>query len=127
MSEEKKSVTVRELQTFIEAVEFAADTDNWVPSERQWKRIREMIDNLAYRPAAPQPAPQPAPVVQYSAPAMPPPQHQAPVRMAPGGMPPPPSGVSGRPAPFANPAAPSMPVKTPDIDTSSGGYESGFA
>lgn len=129
MTNEKKKVTVRELQTFIEAVEFAADTDNWVPSERQWKRIRDMIDNLADLPMPQASAPRESAPVQYAPPTLshsvmqPPP----PSRMAQGGMPPPPTSVSGQPAPFANPVAPSIPAKTPDIDTSTGGYQSGFA
>ena len=61
-------VTAAELKTFIDAVEFAADNENWVPSERQWKRIREMINNLetpVVMPAPFIPASQPTP--NYSA------------------------------------------------------------
>lgn len=125
MTTENKKITVRELQTFIEAVEFAADTDDWIPSERQWKRIRSMIDNLVeeapanvkqtYADPYTLPTHRPAPV----------PAPDRPVTMAPGGL-------SGRaPAPAPSPAlasnSPGIPVKTPDIDTSAGPYNSGFA
>lgn len=120
MTTENKKITVRELQTFIEAVEFAADTDDWIPSERQWKRIRSMIDNLveeAPRQTRSDPYPLPAPA--------PMPAPDRPVMMAPGGL-------GGRaPAPAPSPAlassSPGIPVKTPDIDTSAGPYNSGFA
>lgn len=120
MAEEKK-ITIRELQTFIEAVEFAADSDNWIPSERQWKRIRSMIDNLVDTTPTRVAAPQPAPV--YEQPRMPAPDR--PVMMAPPGLGQrPPS--SGAPAPILAGAGQGM-VKTPDIDTSTGPYNSDFA
>lgn len=127
-TEVTKKIPVRELQTFIEAVEFAADTDDWIPSPRQWKRIRQMIDNLelpADRPAAQPQRPAAQPPMQHS---------NAPIRMAAGGMPPPtystpmqPMQQTPLPAPFANPSSPAALVKTPDIDTSSGEYQSSFA
>ena len=129
MTTENKKISVKELQTFIEAVEFAADTEEWIPSARQWKRIRSMIDNLETE--APAPARQQAtsshtvvPTPVYRDP-------DRPVMMAPPGMPPP--TFAGRPAPtslpptFGNPNAPGVPAKTPDIDTSTGGYNSSFA
>lgn len=124
MTTEKK-ISVKELQTFIEAVEFAADTEEWIPSARQWKRIRSMIDNLETE--APAPARQQA--VQPAAPVYRDPDR--PVMMAPPGMPPP--TFAGRPAQtslpptFGNPNAPGVPAKTPDIDTSTSGYNSTFA
>lgn len=127
MTTETKKISVKELQTFIEAVEFAADADNWIPSERQWKRIRSMIENLEQ--SAPVAAPAPAPV-QYAQPQQPVYREPQPVRMAPPGMPPPtfnPGQSAHLAAPFANPAAPQVPAKTPDIDTSTSGYTSSFA
>lgn len=127
-TETPKKIPVRELQTFIEAVEFAADTDDWIPSPRQWKRIRQMIDSLEL--------PSDRPVAQQARQSPPQPyQSEAPIRMAAGGMPPPTYGATMQPqqpqqplaAPFANPAAPGALVKTPDIDTSTGGYQSTFA
>lgn len=124
MTTETKKVSVKELQTFIEAVEFAADTDNWIPSERQWKRIREMINNLESTVA-----PQPAAAPSYPAPAAPPVYRDpaAPVRLAPGGMPAPQYAAQPQLPPTLANGASSIPVKTPDIDTSNGGYKSTFA
>lgn len=124
----EKPVTVTELKTFIDAVEFAADTDEWIPSERQWKRIRSMIDRLVDQPAAAAPAPAPERYVE-----------PAPITYAQGGLtggPPqafaqmpqtmprmPPAQLAG---PFAQGGA--APVRTPDLDTSHGRpYESSFA
>jgi hypothetical protein len=57
------TTTVRDLKTFIDAVEFASDVDEWTPSPKQWKRIRSMINELTEEPtAAPRPmytAPEP--------------------------------------------------------------------
>jgi len=55
------TTTVRDLKTFIDAVEFASDVDEWTPSPKQWKRIRTMINDLSEEPAV---APRPT----YSAP-----------------------------------------------------------
>jgi hypothetical protein len=117
----EKPVSAKELKTFIEAVEFAADAENWVPSERQWKRIRSMIDRLEENappaPAAPQPMRMPEPMMHVP---------QGPVMMAPGGL----GGampMNQQPlqGPFATGSA--QPVRTPDVDTSTGGYKSSFA
>jgi hypothetical protein len=125
MATSPKKVTVSELKTFIDAVEFAADTDEWIPSKRQWLRIREMIDSLV--PDAPPPAPPPQ-IMQ-----LPIPQHlqqpQMPMQLAPGGlgnggMMSPPQIPQGVPIAAGNPG---QAVRTPDIDTSSGKYQSSFA
>ena len=50
MSEITKTITIHDLRTFIEAVEFASDSDEWIPTARQWKRIREMIDQVVDTP-----------------------------------------------------------------------------
>lgn len=124
MTTENKKISVKELQTFIEAVEFAADTEDWIPSARQWKRIRQMIDNLENEAVSrPQPVQPSSPTTVYRDP-------NAPVVMAPPGMPP--ARMAGPmpthlPPTFGNPTAPGIPAKTPDIDTSAGGYNSTFA
>lgn len=126
MTTEDKKITVRELQTFIEAVEFAADTDDWIPSERQWKRIRSMIDNLVVEAPAPVVRQvQPTAADPHQLPTSRPPQPDRPVQMAPGGL----SGRAPTPAPSPALASntPGVPVRTPDIDTSQGPYNSGFA
>jgi hypothetical protein len=126
----EKKTTVRDLKTFIEAVEFASDTDSWVPSARQWAKIRSMIESLE-EVAAPQAAHQTvaAPSQQYIPPTY---QPQIPVMPA---MPVGPSGLTAaRPAPSMAPTG-GMPlsmgqggaVRAPDIDTSNGQYNSLYA
>lgn len=115
----QKKVTISELKTFIDAVEFAADTEGWTPSKRQWLKIREMINALVEAPT-----PQAASLPQMMMPVQ-----QGPVQMAPSGMagltPPGPVHIpAGVPMAGANPA---IPVKTPDIDTTRGNYQSSFA
>ena len=112
----QKSVTVSELKTFIEAVEFAADVEEWIPSERQWKRIRSMIDGLV--DGGKQVTTEVHPTPMYQPPSLPP--TFAPSGLA--GMGPPPQLA----APFTL-GQPSQPVRTPDIDTSNGSYSSAFA
>lgn len=135
-----KTYTINELKTFIEAVEFAADTDEWIPSARQWKRIRDMIDSLS-EPVAVAPTPQQhfrqvAPVAMI--PHIPHPMDNIVIEGGQNGIPAAPAAPSAfATVPYAPqqraPQAPlgaggAMPVRTPDIDTSNGqGYQSGFA
>lgn len=119
-----KAITVRDLKTFIEAVEFAADQADWVPSPRQWAKIRTMINDLE---EAPQHAPQPPQMTERYAPlptpAGPAPQYQlAPTGLA-GNVPPRPSAQQAHLPAFSTTNGA---LRTPDIDTSSGGYTSGF-
>lgn len=121
---QEKSVSAKELKTFIEAVEFAADSDNWIPSERQWKRIRSMIDRLEEHQPPSLSNPTEAPMTY----AQPMPKAPEPVMLAPGGLMQMPTGPVQRGplnGPFAIEA--SHPVRTPDVDTSNGQYTSSFA
>lgn len=125
MAERSKITTIRDLQTFIDAVEFASDQEEWVPSAKQWRRIREMIDQLEEPPT--QTAQPPAPVyVQQAHPPMPP-SFAAPSAF--GGMPA--NMPSGYPTGVPNTglfAQGPVPVRTPDVDTSGGkSYQSSFA
>lgn len=126
-----KPVTIRELKTFIEAVEFAADSeDEWIPSKRQWIRIRSMIERLEETPATATTPPTQSsfqPPTAFAPPVM---IDYGPSRMSPGGfggqqMPLSPSSPPPG-APFAI-GAPQLPVRTPDIDTSIQPYKSSFA
>lgn len=130
MSDKKTTTTIRDLQTFIDAVEFASDQEEWVPSARQWKRIRDMINSLEETKPAPAPAVAPvqpvsAAPLQYATPqfAMPPQLPQGPAQM--------PQMAHPGPRPALSPllaAHEQMPVRTPDIDTGNGKpYTSSFA
>lgn len=120
---ETKKVTIRDLQTFIDAVEFASDTEEWVPSARQWKRIRQMINDLEESPP---------PQIQRQ-------QSNQPNFGTPQYAGPPISGSSlAVPAGYQQQTQPAVqlppvfgtgaqqPAKTPDIDTSNGQYKSNF-
>lgn len=124
---QEKPVSAKELKTFIEAVEFAADAENWVPSERQWKRIRSMIERLEEHTLALQ-APPAQQAMRLPEPVTVPPMPSGPVMMAPGGLGTSlPSGIPQAPlqGPFATGGP--QPVRTPDVDTSNGQYKSSFA
>lgn len=116
-----KPVTVTELKTFIDAVEFAADTENWIPSDRQWKRIRSMIERLEETIPQVQQRNDPPQLMHLPMPTMP--------SMMPPALPQmPPSMMSTQlpQGPFAH-DNPGAPVRTPSIDTSNGSYNSSFA
>lgn len=122
MADNNKPITVVELKTFIDAVEFAADTDEWVPSVRQWTRIRSMIDRL--QESAPVRIPEANQLYRPSPEAMTPMALPMPgdPRLASVGLPPS-SGLAG---PFAQ-GGPSA-VRAPDVDTSNGNtYKTPFA
>lgn len=124
----EKKTTVRDLKTFIDAVEFASDQEEWVPSARQWKRIRQMIEDLEEvvekAPAPPAVYPQtqpPAGPLQFAPSSIGPavPQYTPQYSMPQGGMP-----------QVNNPLLAShgqVPVRTPDIDTNGKPYTSSFA
>ncbi len=115
---DRKKITIRDLQTFIDAVEFASDQEEWVPSAKQWKRIKDMINNLEAEPAIP------TAMQLYS-----PPVHSGFAQPIHEPMPAIPAGPSSMPS-FSSPVV-APPIfanpRTPDIDTSTGKYQSGFA
>ena len=145
-----KQISITEFQMWLEGVEEMQD-DDWTPDARQWKRIRAKID--AIDTASPKPTTN-APVYRGGSsggdfpPGMEhvfPPMNTAPpsaaqstgVMPAPSSLPPAPTipqpmnrpvtTSSGLPVTLAS-GQPNIPVKTPDIDTSSGsGYASQFA
>jgi len=119
--EKKKKLTVKEFRMWLEGVE-EMQPEGWTPTETQWRRIREKIDQVQDVVVAP-------PAVQE-------------IPMMPGTMALPPSGnplesmnidPSRFPPPSLPPGAPfargdGLPTKTPSIDTSGGqGYKSSFA
>lgn len=113
-----KPITVEKLQSFIEAVIFAADlsdSEEWVPTARQWKKIYEMIESLEATNVSPQPTVQQQPV-RYATASPTPAYTPMPMRQ-PMGLPPdvPMAGVHGGA------------VRASDIDTSDGNYTTPFA
>lgn len=131
MSTDKK-ISIKEFKTFIEACEFVTDSDEWIPSEKQWKRIRQMINNLEesgeYEKTK-TPTPQVSPPQQFFQPPSSNPLES--MNIDPSNIPVPsmpnitiPPAVIPPGRPFAsNQGA----VRTPDVDTSHGNYKSTFA
>lgn len=125
-----KPITISELRTFIEAVEFASEQEQgWVPNARQWARIREMIFNLEAEPAMPvrtyeyaQQMVPPMPPVMYEREPMPATLPSvAAFPAGPAALP----AIAPRHPPVASPSFTTP--RTPDIDTSNGQYTSSFA
>lgn len=124
---EQKNISVKEFKMWLEGVEEMQE-EGWTPNSTQWVRIRDkirIIEETTGGFVQPQFGPRQQPVGQPPAPA-PMPVMQAPHQFAPAGMtsltPPEPAGrspLTGGPT--------TIPIKTPDIDTSNGGYRSSFA
>ena len=55
MSEDVQTTSPQKLKSLIEALDLMHDEDEWVPTDKQWKRIKQMIETLDERPAAPAP------------------------------------------------------------------------
>lgn len=125
-SNTEKTISVREFRMWLQGVEEMQD-DDWTPSPQQWKRIRDKINNIDDTVPAAKPAPVAVqqPPLQYAPAAIP----SGPVPRAPDPVIAGPSGLSfPQPRPQMNPllAGSGGQIKTPDIDTSANGYESGF-
>lgn len=52
--------TISKLKSLIEAIDLMSEEEEWTPTARQWKRIREMIEGLEEGPTS-QPTYTPAP------------------------------------------------------------------
>lgn len=61
--------TVAKLKALLEAIDLMLEEDEWTPTARQWKRIRQMIDDLPEEDAVP--APTPTRTMQYESSARP--------------------------------------------------------
>jgi hypothetical protein len=121
------NITIKEFRMWLEGVEEMQD-EGWVPDPKQWARIRSKINSIE---DAPLPKRNEAQVPQYNTYN----PHEAAVGT--GYIPEPfqiPTTVLGNPQGGGLPGmgnAPSFPggivtTKTPDIDTSAGGYVSKF-
>lgn len=130
MAEDTK-ITVKEFRMWLQGVEEMQDPA-WVPNPTQWVRIREKINTISEDPEPVAPVPQyQQPSVSYP---VPPtgvhlgndvpgiPMYQPSFQQRPWAPPAPPAGGM-----FATPEAPNTPVRTPNIDTTDGTYQSSFA
>ena len=130
MTDNTQKITIKEFRMWLQGVEEMQDTA-WVPNPTQWQRIREKINSIGEEVA-----------VQASVQLMPPqqiappvstPGNDYPVRMATPGLlsvvPSSPSMPVSGPSHglFATPETPQMPIRTPNIDTTNGQYQSTFA
>jgi hypothetical protein len=66
----KGKPTIAKLKALLEAIDLMSEDDDWTPTARQWKRIRDIIDALDEEP-------EPAPIVSHG-PAPRPTTHAAP-------------------------------------------------
>lgn len=126
----EKPISVREFRMWLQGVEEMQD-DDWTPSPQQWKRIRQKINSInEAAPPAPAPAAPPPPPLQIASPTFVNPNARAPGLTLPEQAIPagPSSLVIPQSRPQMNPllAGGGGQIKTPDIDTSANGYESGF-
>lgn len=127
-------ITIKEFRMWLQGVEEMQDP-GWVPSPAQWSRIREKINHIEEAESEPVVVyQQPAPVQQH----YPVPPTGVPMGNEMPGIPAGPSSLGMTPRPpmpaspppsglFATPESPSMPVRTPNIDTTNGQYQSSFA
>lgn len=127
MADDTQKITIKEFRMWLQGVEEMQDAA-WVPNPTQWARIREKINSIGEETH--QPVQQP---LQQVAPPVSPPGNDYPVRMATPGLlsvvPSSPSMPVSGPSHglFATPETPQMPIRTPNIDTTNGTYQSTFA
>jgi hypothetical protein len=123
----EQEITIREFRMWLAGVE-EMQPSNWVPDDRQWAIIRNKIDSVMDTPQV-QPVAQP--IVASPVTTIPPePIYRdptIPVSHAASGL----SMVqpvqpAHNAALFANADNPTAPVRTPNVDTSTGGYNSAF-
>lgn len=121
----EKGITIKEFKMWLEGVE-EMQPEGWTPDARQWKRIREKLETIE----------EAVPVAQVQPPAVlyrnfeqevhSEPRYNGPVQLAAPGLS---SGISAPPSNnvlFGNADNPTNPVRTPNLDTSTGTYEPAF-
>jgi hypothetical protein len=126
-----RQITINEFRMWLEGVE-EMQAVGWVPDERQWRRIREKINEIIDVPQQP----------KYTAPPVPLGPVNRGADVAHHTIPAQPAGPSLMPNPAFSVGAPRQPtqlpsilasgsgqtpVRTPDIDTQGRPYESSFA
>lgn len=120
MSDDNKKITLEQFRAWLEGVEEMQE-EGWAPDVRQWTKIRSRIDNIESTPVQ-QAVPQ---QVMHAPQPFTPPASSAFDQVKPQSTPAPRVDMSSN-APIANDPSGKMPVKTPDIDTTTGEYESAF-
>lgn len=148
-----KQITLKEFKAWLQGVE-ELQSDDWHPTKEQWQKIRDKIDTIVEpepnnqasstvqqpqpAPAVPQQQTPPPPMEQVDTPPTPPPSASGGGVPTPTGPPvgnsnlaaagPPPQQVPQQGSSGIMPAgnSDSAQIKTPDIDTSEGGYGSMF-
>lgn len=125
MSEEQNTLTIKEFKMWLRGVE-EMQPDGWSPSQQQWARIREKIESITDVTPVQQPQQQ----VLYRDPVQQVPTYPQPAIHAQPGLTQQRAPAFVAPAPnnplFGNADSPAVPVKTPNVDTSAGGYEPAF-
>jgi hypothetical protein len=119
-----QSITIREFRMWLAGVE-EMQPSNWVPDERQWVIIRNKLETVLDTPIVAHVAPHvvhapvvpPEPIYREVGPV---------VHSTPGLSMVTPVAPAHNAALFANADNPTSPVRTPNVDTSTGGYNSAF-
>ena len=141
----KLPISTKEFKMWLQGVE-EMQTEEWVPDARQWKLIRakiELIENTPAVPAVYRDNPRATGGLPPGAELVFPPMNTAAPAPRGAGAVPLPSGLhvaagapaaprnvttpSGVPVSMESTGRPNVPVKTPDVDTSDGNYNSQFA
>lgn len=117
-----EGITIKEFKMWLEGVE-EMQPEGWTPDERQWKRIREKLETIIESVTAPQQSVVLHRNVQEELPVQ---RYTGPVQLATPGLTPLISAPQPNNALFGNADNPSNPVRTPNLDTSSGTYEPAF-
>lgn len=130
MSEEQTTLTIKEFKMWLRGVE-EMQPEGWSPSQQQWTRIREKIDSITETAPTSQPQPQQQQQqVVYRDPIPQAPVYPQQVVHAQPGLTQQRGPTYSAPAPnnplFGNADTPAIAVKTPNVDTSAGGYEPAF-
>lgn len=123
-------ITLNEFKFWLEGVE-EMQPENWTPDARQWARIREKINTIGNNSEITPVRPAPAHYHEAVLPVASDHQESFPVYSGSSFVPANPGAIRQAPQPvnnalFGSPGSPTIPIKTPNLDTSSGNYEPAF-
>ena len=125
----KEEITLRDFRQWLSGVEDMQGTD-WIPDSKQWNIIRDKINTITDDVAGNEqdvvipsgPVPRPPFIPPNGAPN----SFDLTPQLQPSGVPPAPLSQKAN-STMASSDQPGIPTTTPDIDTTSGTYNSGFA